>query len=143
MSYTDPPDSLGRDPQPLLARALLGNAAFSGVSGGLLALNAPLSADFLGVHPVTVLVVGVALVGFAVMLATGALHTPLLRPVGRAAVTADVVWIVVAVPIVALGDVLTAAGSVSLAGVTAIVAVLALAQWRGLRRISRRPAVTP
>lgn len=129
-------------PQPglLLQVALVANAGFSGLCGALLASESAELDGWLGVDRRVLLALGFALLGYAALLLLGAARRSLMREVGRIAVFADVSWVIGATVAIELSHALTSQGSVALVLVTAAVAVLAAAQWLGLRRLGTRVA---
>ena len=129
-------------PQPglLLQVALVANAGFSGLCGALLATESAELDGWLGVDRRVLLALGFALLGYAALLLLGAARRSLMREVGRIAVFADVSWVIGATVAIELSHALTSQGSVALVLVTAAVAVLAAAQWLGLRRLGTRVA---
>ena len=129
-------------PQPglLLQVALVANAGFSGLCGALLATESAGLDGWLGVDRRVLLALGFALLGYAALLLLGAARRSLMREVGRIAVFADVSWVIGATVAIELSHALTSQGSVALVLVTAAVAVLAAAQWLGLRRLGNRVA---
>lgn len=126
-----PPAERGR----LLRTALLANAAYSGLAGATIALTSPGLGEVIGLNGWVVFVVGLGLVGYAVLLTVARGHQQILRAVGRAAVGADLLWIVGAAILIGIGDVLTGPGNLGLAIVSAGVGVVAVTQWLGLKRL--------
>jgi len=135
MNVTPPADRAQSWPGYPLRAALAANAAFSGLSGAVLALGSAHLDAFLGLDRVVLVASGLALLGFAAPLLAGAARRQLTPVVGWMAVSADVAWIVGAIVVIGLGHVLTAEGNQGLALVTAVVAALAGVQWLGLRRL--------
>lgn len=117
-------------PPALLIRAIRINAAFSAVSGTALTIGAPWLDDLLGAPAPLLVAIGVGLLGFVAVLLS-ILRRPTLRQDARLVVAADLLWIVAAVPIIAL-DLLTPTGTALLALVTVAVGVITIAQLRGL-----------
>lgn len=115
----------------LLKRALVANAMFSGLTGsGALVLAGSLSGS-LGPPSWSLRALGAGLLVFAALVANEA------RAPGKTGtkqiIAADVGWVIGAAAIIVLAPSwLTTAGQMSLVGVTAVVAVVAAAQWRGL-----------
>lgn len=134
MNVTPTADQAQPWPGYLLRAALAANAAFSGLSGAVLVLGPARLDAFLGLDRVVLVAIGLALLGFAALLLAGAARRALTPVVGWMAVSADVTWIVGAIVVIGLGQVLTAEGNLGLALVTAVVAALAGVQWLGLRR---------
>ena len=122
-----------------LATALSWNAIFSGVNGLVLTgAAAPLS-RIVDVPTWLLVALGLGLVGFAAAILWVLASPARLRTGGRIIVVADLGWVVgAAVLLIATPDLLTAAGRTALTAVSSVVAVLAVAQVRGLRRSGRK-----
>lgn len=119
-----------------LRRALIANAAFSGLTGLTAVAFAGRLTETLGPPAWSLRALGVGLIGFAAVVA-GESASP-----GRSGtlqiIAADLAWIATAVVLLTIAPTwLTDAGRTTLAGVTLIVGVVAGAQWWGLRAISR------
>ncbi len=121
----------------LLRLALRANAAFSTVCALVFIADARALAPLIGVPGPLLVSLGVGLLGFAALLVAASLRADVARLVADARIfcAADVAWVVGSVPIIALG-LLEPIGAVGLAGVSAVVAALAFAQWRGLGKAS-------
>ena len=120
----------------LLAKALTENAAFSAIAGAVMIAGAVLGLDaWLGVDAWLLFVLGVGLVIYAVDLLWVARSPKWLVPGGRAAVIADITWVVVAAALIGFTAVLTRQGEVALAIVSVVVAGFAAAQLVGLRKL--------
>jgi hypothetical protein len=120
----------------LLKNALRGNALFSGTSG-LVALAAAQSlAAFTGINPPIIFVVlGIALILYAVDLWWVASRETINRRFAWAAIILDVLWVVGSIAILLSGWLpLTVAGSWTIALLAEAVAIFAVLQFIGLRR---------
>lgn len=120
----------------LLERALRGNALFSAVSGAALLLASGPIAAWMGIgQPLVLAGTGAGLLGWAYLLWRGA-GGPDQVALGRGAVAGDLAWVVGSVLILLAGrPELSRAGMWAVAGVADIVAIFALLQIIGLRRI--------
>lgn len=119
----------------LLAEVMSLNAIFSALSGLVLASGAPPLAGWLGIPMWLVLSLGLAPVGFAVVL-VWLLATPhRLRTGAWFVVAADLVWVVGAGVVIGLFPrALPPSGDAALAGLTLVVAALAAGQLRGVAK---------
>jgi hypothetical protein len=126
-------------PQPaqdrLLRAAMVENAAFSALSGLVIAAGSAALDGWLGVDRRVLLGVGLALVGWAGLLLLPARRPALVRPIGRLAVGGDALWAAGAAALILFTDVLTGQGEFALAAASAVVAALAAFQAFGLHRI--------
>ncbi len=115
----------------MLKGALVANAVFSGTTGIGAIVLAGLLAESLGPPAWSLRALGVGLIGFAAMVARESLAPQRRRT--RQIVAADAAWVATAaIIILAAPGWLTGTGRAVLATVTACVALLAAAQWRGL-----------
>lgn len=121
----------------LLRRALLGNALFSAVSGGVLMLFAwPLGTLLGSVPPWLLVLIGAGLVGFAIDVWRHARRGDLDLAHAQRTVFSDVVWVVGSVVIlVAQPSTLSATGLWVVADVALVVLAFAAAQQLGIRRL--------
>ena len=118
---------------PLLRIALAANVAFSATCALVLTLGARSLDEVLGVAPWLLLSFGIALGGFAVLVAVTAATSWV--PGARAVMAADVAWVLIATGVlIGFGDVLTTSGTWALLVVTIVVLDLAVAEGIGLRR---------
>ena len=120
----------------LLKNALRGNALFSGTSG-LVALAAAQSlAAFTGINPPIIFVVlGIALILYAVDLWWVASRETINRRFAWAAIILDVLWVIGSIAVLLSGWLpLTVAGSWTIALLAEAVAIFAVLQFVGLRR---------
>lgn len=120
-----------------LRLALKANAGFSGMSGLVLMAAAEPAGEVIGVARLVLFAVGLMLCLFAVSLWRTATRPQVDAAEARAAVWADVAWVVGSILLVAL-HLLTAIGN-ALVGLVAVI-VLAFAAWQhlGLRRLQSR-----
>jgi len=121
----------------LIRTSLLGNAAFSAVSGVVAAAAAGRLADATELPSIVVRAVGLGLLAYAAMLWMWARRTT-FRPIeGRIAVLADLAWVGGTIVLLAVApDVTNGVGSTILIAVAVIVACFAEAQYVGLRRLA-------
>lgn len=123
-------------PWTSLKTALLFNAVFSAVCGGLLLLFPSAVAALMGdFNPLILMVLGAGLLLFAVDVAWVATRKPISQLLAKMITTADVAW-VLATPVVMIvaAPWLSVWGQVLLLDVALLVAFCALCQWRGLQR---------
>lgn len=141
MTTTTTQTRMASTPQrTLLGRAMMENALFSSLSGITLAIGAPGLDSWLGVDAWVLQATGVGLMVFAIGLVTSARSLRWLRRGGTMAVSADVLWVIGAVALIAFTDVLTSAGEITLSVVTAVVAMLGVTQAVGLARFGNKVA---
>lgn len=125
------------DRQRWLRNSLLGNAAFSTVSGLTFALAAGSVASLIGLdQSIPVRVVGVGLLGFAAIVGFVATRPEIDSRAAISIVVGDLSWVVGTVPLVMM-DVLSADGIVAAIAIADIVLVFAGLQYYGVRRIRR------
>ncbi len=124
----------------LLRYSLRGNAAFSSLSGLAALIFATPLASALGTGPPLALrLLGAQLFGFALLLVWLAAR-PLIRPAFVwAVIAADLLWVVGTVPIVMSGE-LSSAGNWTAGMIADVVALFALLQYLGVRRLQPQPA---
>lgn len=133
-------DATDGDGGRLLAQAMSVNALFSVVSGAVLATLSWALDGVFGPPAWLLTAVGLGLLAFAAGLIVIMARPRLLGAGGRAVICADLTWVVAAVVLLALQvDGLTAIGRLTLGVVSAVVAVLAVWQAIGLRRIGTGP----
>jgi hypothetical protein len=120
----------------LLKTAMKGNALVSAVTAAILMAGASGLDSWSGVNPWVLAGVGLGLLTYAVDLVWWARSSRWLRLGGRIAVVADIGWVVGAVLLIALTEVLTGPGETVLAILSAVVAAFAAAQWMGLERLN-------
>ena len=100
-----------RQKSSLLKKALMSNAAFSGLSGSVLTIAAPWLSQRMGIpEPMILRVVGVALLGFAAALLLNATRHEIDRKQAWATVGLDFAWVFGSVVLVSL-QLLTASGN--------------------------------
>ena len=121
----------------LLRHALQGNGIFSGVSGLAFILAAKPIAAFLGLDaPLVLAGLGVGLVLYAAGLFREGAREPLNRQFAVVAILLDLAWVVgSAVLLLTNWLPFTTAGSWAVAIVADVVAVFAILQFIGLRRL--------
>ena len=119
----------------LLRGALAANAAFSGLTGLSALILAGTLEESLGPPAWALRAMGAGLLVFAALVAR---HSREPQRAGtRQIIAADLAWVISAAIIIAVAPGwLTSAGRVVLISVTAIVAAVAAAQWRGLEAAS-------
>ena len=126
----------------LLRYSLRGNAVFSTLCGvSAIAFATPLAATLGIPAPLQLVALGAQLLGFAALLVWLA-SRPEVRPaLALAVVAADALWVVATIPLV-LSGVLSAAGNWTALAIADVVALFALLQYLGVRRMrSPQPAV--
>jgi len=122
-----------------LRRALQANAAFSTISGLTFIAAARPIAEFIGISPPLILMfVGASLLPFAAGLLASS-----LRPVpnileARIAIALDAAWVLGSFILITAG-LFTTGGNWAVAAVADIVLIFALAQYLGLRKLTKRP----
>ena len=123
----------------LLRDALRGNAIFSAIGGVAFIVDAKLLAALFGLEQAGYLVaIGVGLLIFAGDLAYLSSRQPIKRSLAYAVVGADVLWVAGSV-VLLVAHLLpfTAAGMWIVAALADIVAVFAVLQYIGLRRMAK------
>ncbi len=127
-----------RQKSSLLRKALMSNAAFSGLSGLVLTIAAPWLSERMGIpEPMILRVVGVSLIGFAAALILNATRPEIDRKQAWLAVCLDFTWVLGSIVLLSL-QLLTASGNWAIVAVADVVLLLALAQALGLRRTAPR-----
>jgi hypothetical protein len=120
----------------LLKRALLANAAFSGLSGLLIVVLDARIAALLTEIDYKLWPIGVMLIGFSASLLWYSTRPTINSAWVMSVIVADVAWVVgTVVLLLAWHDVLTASGAWILAIAGILVLVFADLQWFGLRRL--------
>ena len=121
----------------LLRLALRGNAAFSATSGLIsLVAAAPLAAGLGVPDPMVLTSLGAQLLVFAAFLVWLSTRERIHPGVTMGVIVADAAWVVGTVPLLAAG-ILTTLGVWTALGVADVVALFAVLQWIGLRRMRR------
>ena len=122
-------------PDPLLRYSLRGNAAFSTLCGlSSIAAAEPL-ANALGLPGAASLAsLGVQLLVFAGLLVWLASREPIRLGLALAVVVADVLWVVGTVPLLLSGE-LTTAGNWTAFAIANVIALFAVLQFLGVRRL--------
>ena len=128
----------------LLRRTLWGNAAFSIVSGAVLAIFARPFADAAAHVPVAVMgldlavvfeLLGLGVVAFGALCAWVASRPALAEGWARMIFGADLAWVAASVLVLALPASWTTAGIAGIGVVALIVADIAILEYLGLRRL--------
>jgi len=125
----------------LLTSALHANAIFSGASGMLLVVLPGWWAALFGVLPASAYAtLGAGLLGFAGIVWWTARGIDARRPLVNGILAADTLW-VLATPVVMLlaAGTMRPTGHLLLVAVALAVALLAMLQWLGLRRLPECP----
>jgi hypothetical protein len=122
----------------LLKNALRGNALFSGTSGLIALLAAQSLTAFTGIEPPIIFVLlGIVLILYAVDLWWITSRETINRRFAWAAIILDVLWVVGSIAILLFGWLpLTVAGSWTIVLLAEVVAIFAVLQYFGLRRLS-------
>ena len=124
--------------RPLLSKALLGNALFSGTSGLALALASGAIASFLGLETPAILTgIGIVLILYAPFLYWLAGRDKPDRRLVWLVIELDILWVIGSLVLVFTGLVpaLTVPGKWAIAIVADVVAVFAIVQYLGLRKM--------
>jgi hypothetical protein len=121
---------------PLLRKALLGNATFSGLSGLFLTLDAAPIAAFIGLeNPLILTVTGIVLILYAPLLIWLANQKSIPRLLAWIVIDLDILWVIGSAILIFSNLVpLTVAGKWAIAFAADIVTAFAIAQYIGLRR---------
>ncbi len=122
----------------LLRRALRANALFSTASGALFLLASPQVADFLGLDGAApfIAVAGIGILLFAAFVLYTATRERINPRLALAITGLDVVWVIGSAGLLLSGALsLTTAGRWAVLIVADVVAVFALIEYVGLRRI--------
>jgi len=123
------------DRQRWLRNSLLGNSAFSTISGLIFAFGAAPVASFSGIEqPLLVGAVGAGLLFFAGFVAFVATRPAIDPKAAMAIVGGDLAWVVGTVPIVLL-ELLSANGILAAIAIADVVLVFAGLQYYGVRRL--------
>jgi hypothetical protein len=128
-------------PASLLRRALLGNAAFSLITGVVCLVEASALAAWTGLQPPLIFIALSALIlPFAVGMGWLALRMTDLRATGRIIFALDVAWVAASAVILLTGWLpLIPLGWWIVALVADVVAVFAILEYIGLRRMGKAP----
>ena len=119
-----------------LRNALRSNAAFSGVSGGIIVLMHTQVTGWLGLAGLNISLVGYALLGFTVYLFWMSSRKQLQRALVTGVIAGDWSWVVGTAVLLALkSSSFSTLGIVLLIDVAIVVVVFAIWQQRGLRRL--------
>jgi hypothetical protein len=131
--------TLTHDNSTLLRRALLGNTAFSAITGLACVLGAWPLAALMGLpSPFILVALGAGLLGYAALLYRLAQRRPIPRAGALIIVAADVAWVLINWVLLLGGWVaFTPAGWWIVAVVADIVALFAIVQFIGVRQMGR------
>ncbi len=126
------------DRSSLLRRAILADGVFTLLGGLLLAIDAESIAAFIGLpSPWILTVMGLACMGYSVLLFLAARRSPIDRGQALSFILGDVAWVVASAVILLGGWVpLTTAGVWCVLIVADIVAVFAALKYVGWRRLA-------
>jgi hypothetical protein len=119
-----------------LQRALLGNAAFSGISGLVMVLAASATSQLLGLgNPLILVIVGAILLLYMPILVWLSNQSPVPAHFAWEVIALDVVWVLGSLVLI-FTDLapLTSSGKWAIALIADIVFVFAVLQYLGLRR---------
>jgi hypothetical protein len=122
-----------------LQKALLGNAAFSGLSGLLMFLAAGTISQFLGLdNPLFLTIIGIILLLYMPFLVWLANQSPVPNWMAWAVIELDVLWVIGSLVLIFTSLVPLTMGGKWMVAITAdVVAVFAILQYIGLRRQQR------
>lgn len=128
----------GNKSDRLARRALGANALFSGVSGLALIVGSGAIGSLMGVNlPAVMIGIGIGLVVFALLLGHITRRTPLDKNHVMLASMADILWVLASgIVLLIQPDPLTLAGNWLIAIVADVVAIFAVLQLWGLRRVT-------
>lgn len=128
--------SISTSGKSFLQRALLGNAAFSGVSGLVMVLAAGSISEFLGLgNPVILVITGVLLLLYMPILVWLATQSPVPGHFAWEVIALDLLWVIGSLVLIFTDLVpLTTGGKWAIAITADIVALFAILQYVGLRR---------
>ena len=120
----------------LLRMSLRANAAFSAISGVILATGAFAIAPGIGVEPSwIVLIVGLGLLPFAVDLFINSRREKIDVSRVKQAIVGDALWVVASIAVLTVNPTgLTGIGFAAVTAVAVVVSEFAFFQWLGLRR---------
>ena len=122
-----------------LQRALLGNAAFSGLSGLFMVVAAGPISQFLGLgNPLILTIVGIVLLLYMPFLVWLANQSPVPTWMAWLVIDLDVLWVIGSLILIFSSlDPITTGGKWAIAITADIVAIFAILQYVGLRRQQR------
>ncbi len=128
--------SISTSGKSFLQRALLGNAAFSGISGLVMVLAAGSISEFLGLgNPVILVITGVVLLLYMPMLVWLSNQSPVPGHFAWEVIALDILWVTGSLVLIFTDLVpLTTGGKWAIAITADIVALFAILQYVGLRR---------
>ncbi|MFB3051858.1 MAG: hypothetical protein ACE1Z0_07715, partial [Acidimicrobiia bacterium] len=118
----------------LIRASLFANAVFSMVTGAIAIAFASRLAEFMGLAPVVLTVVGVGVVGFGLAILWTARRETVDLRLARLTVILDIGWVVTgAIVIVGFPGLISTGGGWLLAAVSAVIGVFAVLQGLGIR----------
>jgi hypothetical protein len=128
--------SISTSGKSFLQRALLGNAAFSGISGLVMVLASGSISEFLGLgNPVILVIVGSVLLLYMPMLVWLSNQSPVPGHFAWEVIALDLLWVIGSLVLIFTDLVpLTTGGKWAIAITADIVALFAILQYIGLRR---------
>jgi hypothetical protein len=138
-------DVMNASADRLLRRTLWGNAAFSVVSGVVLAIFAGPFAAAASAEPISVggldlalvfELLGIGVVAFGALCAWIASRETLPEAWARAIFAADIAWVAASIVVLLLPASWTLAGIAGIAAIALVVADLAILEYLGLRRLN-------
>lgn len=129
------PQAAGKE--RLVRQALTGNAIFSAISGGLFIAASGAVSRFTGLEPAWIpAAIGVGVIGWTSMLVALLRRDSLSTGVVKAIIAGDLIWVAASYGVLVAGrPELTTGGSWAIAILAEVVAVFALLQYVGLRRM--------
>ncbi len=118
-----------------LRRALLANAAFSAISGGLIVFAEPLVLTLLGLENIGIAPIGIFLLVFAIYLVWMSGRENLRGVLVSGVIVGDWAWVLASVALLAFsGGLFSTLGVVLIIDIAVVVAVFAIMQTRGLKQ---------
>ena len=131
--------TLAHDKSTLLRRALLADAAFSGLSGAACVLGASPLAALMGIpSPIILIVLGLGVLGYAALVYRLSTRKAISHGEALIPVVGNIAWVVASWVLLLGGWVaFTPAGWWIVAVVADIVALFAIAQFIGIRQMGR------
>lgn len=139
MNHTQTIQTEQKSGSNLLRYALWGNALFSGISGLVALLAGEQLGTLMGISATAVFtILGIGLIAFALTIAWFASRPTIDRRFAWIVIILDVVWVIDSLAILLVGwPPLTTTGKWLVAIIADIVAVFAIVQFIGLRRLPK------
>ena len=133
---TQTTSTLSFEKKSFLQKAVLGNAAFSGISGLFMVLAAGSISEFLGIgNPLVLVLIGIALLLYMPFLLWLANQSPIPNWMAWLVIELDVLWVIGSLVLIFSNLVpLTTGGKWAVAFTADIVTIFAILQYIGLRR---------